>query len=169
MAALLCHPQAPSEAVQGITASASRAGVELVRITYRIRGDIGRLLIPPRRAPAPAERLWQHTCCEIFVASVPGGPYREFNFSPSGEWAAYAFARYRDGSALRVPDPGIEVRASPHELELQATIGVAPGRHCAALCAVMEERDGRLSYWSLEHAPGRPDFHHPRGFALELE
>jgi hypothetical protein len=33
----------------------------------------------------------------------------------------------------------------------------------------MEERDGRLSYWSLEHAPGRPDFHHPRGFALELE
>lgn len=169
MAALLCHPQAPSEAVHGIEACASRAGVELVHIEYRIRGDIARLRIPPRRTPAPGERLWQHTCCEIFVASAPGGPYREFNFSPSGEWAAYAFASYRDASPLQIPDPAIEVRASPLELELRATIGVVPGRHCAGLCAVIEERDGRLSYWALKHAPGRPDFHDPRGYLLELE
>ena len=34
--------------------------------------------------------------------------------------------------------------------------------------AVIEENDGRLSYWALRHAPGKPDFHHPEAFALEL-
>jgi hypothetical protein len=36
------------------------------------------------------------------------------------------------------------------------------------LSAVVEERNGRLSYWALAHAPGDPDFHHPSCFALEL-
>jgi hypothetical protein len=34
---------------------------------------------------------------------------------------------------------------------------------------VIEENDGMLSYWSLKHPPGNPDFHHPDSFALELE
>ncbi len=37
-----------------------------------------------------------------------------------------------------------------------------------ALSAVIEQRDGGLSYWALRHAPGQPDFHHPDGFALTL-
>jgi hypothetical protein len=37
-----------------------------------------------------------------------------------------------------------------------------------ALAAVVEEDDGRLSYWALQHAPGNPDFHHPECFTLEL-
>jgi hypothetical protein len=36
------------------------------------------------------------------------------------------------------------------------------------LSAVIEERDGMLSYWALRHAPGKPDFHRRDGFALEL-
>ena len=32
----------------------------------------------------------------------------------------------------------------------------------------IEEASGRISYWALKHPPGRPDFHHPDGFALEL-
>jgi hypothetical protein len=28
---------------------------------------------------------------------------------------------------------------------------------------------GALSYWALRHPPGKPDFHHPAGFALELD
>ena len=35
--------------------------------------------------------------------------------------------------------------------------------------SVVEEADGRHSYWSLRHPPGRPDFHHPDGFALALD
>ena len=36
------------------------------------------------------------------------------------------------------------------------------------LSAVIEERNGRLSYWALAFPPGKPDFHHPDCFALEL-
>ena len=35
--------------------------------------------------------------------------------------------------------------------------------------AVIEDTDGRLSYWALAHAPGKPDFHHAHAFALELD
>ena len=37
-----------------------------------------------------------------------------------------------------------------------------------ALAAVIEDENGRLSYWGLRHPPGKPDFHHPNGFALEV-
>jgi hypothetical protein len=134
-----------------------------------VRGDLSLLRIPAPRAPAPAERLWQHTCCEIFLARTPGGVYQEFNFSPSGEWAAYAFRAYRDGEPVAVPDPRIIPNVSPYGLELSASIDIAPGRHRAALCVVIEQADGRLSYWALAHPPGRPDFHHADGFRVEIE
>jgi hypothetical protein len=37
------------------------------------------------------------------------------------------------------------------------------------LSTVVEDREGRLSYWAARHPAGRPDFHHPEGFSLELE
>ena len=36
------------------------------------------------------------------------------------------------------------------------------------LSAVVEERNGTISYWALNHPPGDPDFHNPDCFALEL-
>jgi len=36
------------------------------------------------------------------------------------------------------------------------------------LSAVIEEKNGRISYWALAHPPGKPDFHHPDCFRLEL-
>lgn len=36
------------------------------------------------------------------------------------------------------------------------------------LSTVVEERNGRISYWALAHPPGDPDFHHPSCFSLEL-
>jgi hypothetical protein len=38
-----------------------------------------------------------------------------------------------------------------------------------AFSAIIEDDQGVLSYWALTHPPGRPDFHHPDAFALELE
>jgi hypothetical protein len=37
------------------------------------------------------------------------------------------------------------------------------------LTAVVEDASGALSYWSLRHPAGRPDFHHADAFALRLE
>jgi hypothetical protein len=33
---------------------------------------------------------------------------------------------------------------------------------------VIEETNGRKSYWALAHPPGKPDFHHSDCFALGL-
>jgi hypothetical protein len=38
----------------------------------------------------------------------------------------------------------------------------------AALAAVIEERDGAKSYWALAHPLGKPDFHDPNCFILDL-
>jgi len=36
------------------------------------------------------------------------------------------------------------------------------------LAAVIEETNGRMSYWALKHPLGKADFHQTDGFALEL-
>ena len=135
---------------------------------YRLDGAIGRLRIP---APAPrrrAERLWEHTCCELFFAPKGAAAYREFNFSPSGEWAAYAFERYRVGGALPAAGPDILVRHAPGRLQLEARVAAPAQRLCVGLCAVIEADDGTLSYWALRHPGEKPDFHRADAFVLEL-
>ena len=146
---------------------ARAAGALAVR--YRIEGAIGRLLIPEAAAPTPGEGLWQHTCCELFVAPTGAQAYHEFNFSPSGQWAAYAFQSYRKGGAAATEAPGIVVRRSDQRLELEARVAAPAGRLRVGLCAVIEDRDRALSYWALRHAPGKPDFHRAEAFALEVE
>jgi hypothetical protein len=166
--ALVPHPHTPRAAVRGVRAAAARAPQGLLALRYRIEADLERLRIPPPCPPAPGERLWQHLCCEVFVASAVAGLYREFNFSPSGEWSAYAFQGYREGGPLAVPDPKIAVRTDGQALELSASVEVEAAKLRVALCVVIEERDGALSYWALRHPAPRPDFHHPDGFALEI-
>ena len=56
-------------------------------------------------------------------------------------------------------------------LQLPAPNGNAGARDWTGrfgLAAVIEETNGRRSYWALAHPPGKPDFHHADGFALEV-
>ena len=169
-AALALHPATPCSALRGIEISISRKDGAL-KVSYSLQGEIARLRIPPPRPPRVAERLWQHTCFEIFIARDGASGYRELNFSPSGEWAAYSFDAYRQGRLdAGSADPGIRVQRAPGRLELVASIPVTQhGKLRVGLSAVIEEESGGLSYWALRHAPGKPDFHHPEAFALELD
>ena len=167
--ALSPHPESRPGAELRVSAEVSRTGQSL-RVRYRIEGDLARLRIPPPRPRRFAERLWQHSCCELFVARNGMSAYHEFNFSPSGEWAAYAFTDYRRGGPLAAQEPGIVVSAAARELELAASVDAGmQGGVLVGLCAVIEDARGGLSYWALRHAPGKPDFHHRDSFALELE
>lgn len=171
-AALERHPDAACEALFGIEARVTRNARGGLHVAYVLEGEIERLRIPAPRPARVAERLWQHTCCEIFVARRGAPGYREFNLSPSGEWAAYDFARYREGRLLDDPclSPGIVLQSDPRKLRLSASVAVPDGRKLLiALSAVIEDKSGALSYWALRHAPGEPDFHHPCGFILELD
>jgi len=166
--ALVCHPQTPSAAVSGVGVRIVRTRASLA-LEYAIEGRIEELRIPAPRSPRIGRELWKHTCCEVLVGRSGSPAYLEFNFSPSGEWAGYAFERYRNGAPFDASDPKIGVRSSPARLELDASIQVQPGKLVLALSAVIEHLDGRISYWALRHPPGKPDFHHPQGFALELD
>ena len=174
---LSCHAETPSNAVRRIGARVRRLPDGMLSVTYVLDGNIDRLRLPPPRPPRFAEGLWRHSCCEIFIAREGLPAYHEFNLAPSGEWAAFAFERYRDGAPLADEElnPKIVLRGGPDKMELDALIRLnrlspehADARLTLAMSAVIEEEDGSLSYWALKHAPGKPDFHHPDAFALEL-
>lgn len=177
-AALVCHPGTSCQAVHGIEAHVWWTQSAALALTYIFTGDLARLEIPPPGPPRRADRLWQHTCFEAFI-SVKGQPaYYEFNFTPSGEWAAYAFRRYREGAPLGDDKftPVITVRSAKGSLDLDVVINLdrllkmSPRLQLrCGISAVVEEKGGMLSYWAVKHPPGKPDFHHPDAFALELE
>ena len=172
--ALLAHPATPPGAGIRIDAELARAG-EGLTLAYVVTGEIGRLRIAAPAAPERLDGLWRTTCFEVFLQGVDGGPYVELNFSPSGAWAAYRFSAPREGmtaAALSHP-PRIETVRSADRLDLAAGVALtetsldkAPWR--VGLSAVIEETDGRKSYFALAHPSGKPDFHDSRGFVLEV-
>ncbi len=166
-----CHAASPAPG--GVQASAAFTGEGALALRYRIDAAGYRPRIPEAAAPERVEGLWRHTCCEVFVLGEDAPAYREFNFSPSGAWQAYAFAAYRQGGPLaRAAAPRI-ARQDDGAFSLSVLLPAAnlpPGRRLRlGLSAVIEDAAGGLSYWALRHPPGRPDFHHPDGFILELE
>jgi hypothetical protein len=176
-AQLLSHPDATGESVWNIAVDVELTlGVSLV-CRYLLHGDMANVVVPGARAGRRADGLWRHTCFEAFVAADDTAGYYEFNFSPSLDWAAYRFDYYRAGmtAAPLAQAPGLHARRNAGLLELSATVHFAglPALSGArvlrvALTAVVEETDGRLSYWALQHPLGNPDFHHPDGLAMEL-
>jgi len=150
-----------------------RAPGDIFTLAFALEGDLSGLRIPETRSSQRAGGLWRHTCFEVFVMAEDGPGYREFNFSPSGEWAVYAFRGYREGGELEVElCPEIVVRRAGDRLELDAEISLdwlPPGSPVRlGLSAVVEDADGVLSFWALRHPPGKPDFHHTDAFALQL-
>jgi hypothetical protein len=175
--ALRLHPDSRCAAATSIDVDVARPRAGALVLSYVVTGRIGGLRLPPVTVSARADELWRHTCFEAFVRASPGEAYYEFNFAPSTQWAAYRFDGYRSGMriAAEITAPRIEVQsgaeryASQAALELDAlpnlprNVGWRLG-----LAVVIEETNGNKSYWALAHPPGKPDFHHADGFALEL-
>jgi hypothetical protein len=138
------------------------------------------LLLPEWKSPGRADGLWASTCFELFLRPMASQGYFEFNFSPSTQWAAYAFAGYREGRGdlpfsvepvvVREPEVEPRDRGSAYVIEVDVDFSdLSPNAHRMGLCAVIEEMSGRKSYWALAHPPGdKPDFHDPACFTLEL-
>lgn len=164
------HPDFGCDAVTCIEVEVARAPSGVLTLRYRALGAVEGLLLPPAATPARRDELWRHTCFELFVG-VPGSGYLEFNFSPSGEWAAYGFSGYRIGMRdLEIAPPVIEAGFDTEGYALG--VSVSPGELAEpwriGLSAIIEEHGGAKSYWAVAHPPGKPDFHHPDCFALEL-
>jgi hypothetical protein len=174
---LLCHPATPAPVVRTIEASATLRPDGSLALAYRLWGDMARLLIPEPHTPERTDSLWEHTCFEAFIGVAGSAAYREFNFSPSGQWAAYAFSGYRepDDAIAPISTPQITTRRFAGRLEIEALIAADAlppgGAWQIGLTAVVEAADtvdGSHSYWALHHPAQRPDFHLRDAFTLEL-
>ena len=173
--ALIIHPDSRCDAVTRIDVDVTRHAGDLV-MRYLVSGMINELRLPTVPTPSRADELWKHTCLEAFIRAAPTGAYFEFNFSLSMAWAAYRFSGYRSGmTAAQEITLQTEVGSSAETLELRTHLKLdglsdlptnKPWQ--LGLSAVIEETDGRKSYWALAHPPGKADFHHSDCFALKL-
>jgi hypothetical protein len=143
-------------------------------LRYRVTGDITRLLVSAPAYPDRADELWKHTCFELFLRPPHAENYVEFNFSPSTQWAVYAFDRYRDGMRAAEDVEAIVISSEAADDTYQLIVAMrAPflAEHttwCMGVSAILEETDGRKSYWALRHLASKPDFHHRDCFAAKL-
>ena len=174
---LTAHPSTPNDAVRSLEVQLRVQAPDILVFKYSLVADMSRLRVPLAGAGARADDLWKHSCFEAFVAAADAPGYHEFNFSPSLDWAIYRFSAYRAGMspAEITLAPAISMSRGADGLELQSVVrlgNLADLRDAShlriALAAVIEDENGRLSYWGLRHPAGKPDFHHPNGFALEV-
>lgn len=162
--ALRCHPLSPCDVVHEVTVELAFERDVLV-VAYRIVGELARLRVPTE--PLDPERLWAHTCCELFVAPEGGEGYVEHNVSPNGQTRRFDFSAYRQRVSSSAGIAATTTR-EPDALVVVARVPLTTTVARLAVTTVVEDEHGTLSYWALRHPEGRPDFHHRDGFALCL-
>jgi hypothetical protein len=185
MPRLIPHPRSPGAAAAlRIEANVRRRSGSALTVEYRVTGALDRVVVPALVTPGFADRLWEHTCFELFVAVDGEEAYHEFNFSPSGRWAVFGFSRYREraetSDTLRLSAPP-QLNRQTRDDALRLTVSLdladlaaayASARLAVGLSAVVELADGAdrvLSYWALRHANPTPDFHRRTAFDLRVE
>jgi hypothetical protein len=170
------HPTTAPDPPFALWASAERSAAfgetATLNLWYGISAPICRFLVPePAAEPSRRDELWQSTCFELFLKEEGQAAYQEWNFAPSGDWAAYDFTTERQGmaEAAVANPPYIRIEDNLTWWGLGATLSIPAGRHFTfSLSAVVEERDGRRTYWALHHPGPQPDFHHRDCFVARL-
>jgi hypothetical protein len=164
-------PDPPFKVWANVEHAGSLAAVATTNIWFGVGAPADRFLVPTSAEPQRRNELWKTTCFEAFLRPLGESMYREWNFAPSGDWAAYQFSAYREGMAEA------EVSGAPYiRLEdnltwwaVGATIAVPADTNWElGLSAVLEEKDGTKSYWALAHPSEKPDFHAPGCFVARL-
>jgi hypothetical protein len=147
-----------------------------LQLRYELNANLSQLCIPEPQAEKAVDSLWRHTCFELFVAVEGDADYHEFNFSPSGQWAAYAFSDYRIAKTRAFNNKPI-IHCSEHHKQLVLDVSISAADlplnpnnkpFLLGLSAVLEDNNYCLSYWALQHPPGVPDFHHRYGFSCKI-
>jgi hypothetical protein len=169
---LQSHPATVDAGFEQIVVAVERLTQTLIELRFTASGKLGEIVVPPPAQPGRSDGLWQSTCFEMFLRQEGEASYSEFNFAPSGRWAAYSFCGYRDGM-IEAPLPAPPVIESLlHEGRLEVTVALHLPLDDAAyamnLAAVIETRAGGRSFWAAKHPAGEPDFHAPDCFIHQL-
>jgi hypothetical protein len=168
------HPVGPHLDLK-LRGSLARCG-PILTVRYELCGSLAAVALPaPSGPPARRHGLWEETCFEFFLAGQGAPQYWEFNLSPAGPWNVYHFAGYRQGmqeeAAFTSLPFAVRYGADSLQVALEVDLaGIVRGGQVleAACAAVIKLQEGGATYWALEHAGPRPDFHRREGFSLEL-
>jgi hypothetical protein len=164
-----CHPPVD------ITGTVEHCGAWL-NIHYRLSGNTQWIIQPSvDTLPQRRDRLWQHTCFELFVATVRNDQYWEYNVNVHGHWNVYHFSQYRENqrwetridrmeSCLKHNDAGL--------LQLDITAPLAEELTneplLIGISCVIEDDKTNLHYYALSHPADKPDFHQRQSFCLAI-
>lgn len=166
------HSGVACDAIHHIDVDVERLPAGTLSVRYTASGNIGQLLLPAKSTPERTDLLWHHTCFEAFIKPQPGEAYFELNASPSTKWALYSFSSFREGmaNAAAISISPIQVEAGRDSLAVTTSVKGLPREPLwrVALSAIIEETNGRKSFWALKHPPEKPDFHHNDCFDLQL-
>ena len=94
---LVAHDTTPPRAVSSVYCTSIWRNAGEWKLDFMVAAPPSALRLPAATAAQRTDGLWHHTCFELFLLDPADGSYLEFNFSPSGEWAAYQFDGYRSG------------------------------------------------------------------------
>jgi len=136
---LLHHPATPPSTPElkvwaKVDHAASLAAVATTNIWFGVGAPAARFAIPETAEPERADELWKATCFEAFLRALGGEAYREWNFAPSGQWAAYDFRGRRTGMS---------------EAEVLAKLGHPD--------MTVGGKNGNPARWTYMPAPGDPE------------
>jgi hypothetical protein len=143
---------------------------------FILRGDTQSIQWPATAGHTrPGTDLWKHTCFELFISQPGHRDYWEYNFSPSRQWAVYAFQSYRQPAAQSftqtpIIEPphqsdtefALQVRFTPESPLLKSPLNLG-------IAAIIETTDGQRHYYALRHCGNKPDFHLRESFVLDLD
>jgi hypothetical protein len=150
----------------------------ILNIFFNLQGPLEKLknLSEASGIHGRKHELWKTTCFEWFIKSKNAPNYWECNMSPAGDWNIYKLSDYRKNlqEELLLETFFLRTeRTSEESWTLDATIDLTPltlpqGKILVNLSAVLENKEGEKSYWSLAHTQKQADFHHPEHFVMEI-
>lgn len=150
-------------------------GQSAIDICFNLHGDLANILFdPPVENHQRTDNLWQRTCFELFVKNDNDPNYWEYNLSPSGNWAIYGFSNYRQGKfdELSIANPVITTNGETHQFTLNCQLplpAALTGKNLKiGLSAVVQDKNGDIYYYALEHTRKQADFHAAESFTLTI-
>lgn len=158
------HPTTPVPWIENATVNVV-LNTHNVTLIYQLMGNIQLLQIPtPHELHDRTDNLWQHTCCEIFIANDNTAQYREWNFSPSSQWQLYEFTNYRESRTTpKTLEPQIYSIITPNQFTLTVHLPNTWHFHNTklrlGLAMILQDIAGKIYYLALKHVNALPDFH----------
>ena len=142
-----------------------------VSCVYNVVGDPKKFVIP-EIIPNPqfTNDLWKNTCFELFVSQEGTERYIEWNFSLNGNWAQYAFCKYRTPIEISPAPPRIDSNHSENQITLIAEVDIPrtffpdSANFLVGISTVLENIEGELGYYAIHHNHNHPDFHNRAHF-----